>query len=376
MFFLKVFIPVYVKISPSRMDVVAPVEESAGCAPKALPASRLDMELRDIDKWQEAIQLKEATLKLCRSVPRPLYAINLCRSVPRPLNANTRCALEDVQNFLEDFSEIANAPSSRPLKVATTAVLLVVKASFTQSGLPVDLPAACKQYRAKNCAEALKVIQGLEAPPQVPGVDHGQDGSPSEQPPTGAVLVLHHLVEVQRAASAIIHRTVATMPLVSCSLSEDMIADKAAHAVFFKAASAITAAYDQLFRDQKGDVKSLWANHVSSAGRLSHPARHTPDSHIFDGQLWFGSITSVKEVLRRGAALPDHPLPDAATLMMCFKHHVVRSSYDNRKRHRAADYDDNSKMYYIDSDVVKAIALIIGDICYKLTLHLGNFTQI
>ena len=54
---MKVFISVYDKISPSRMDVEAPVEESAGCAPKAQPASRLDMELRDIDKWQEAIRL-------------------------------------------------------------------------------------------------------------------------------------------------------------------------------------------------------------------------------------------------------------------------------------------------------------------------------
>ena len=93
MFFLKVFTQVYAKIFPSRMDMEAHVEASAGCAPMAQPASRLDMELRDIDKWQEAIRLREAALKLCRSVPRPL-------------NPNTPCVLEDVQNFLEDFSEL------------------------------------------------------------------------------------------------------------------------------------------------------------------------------------------------------------------------------------------------------------------------------
>ena len=335
-------------------------EESANCAPAQIPANRLDLELIDIDKWPEAVNLAKDARLLMQAVPRP------------PTDEGVLLALESVEDFRLQISAAAamNSTSPRPLKVAATAVTIILQDACEKHGL-VGIPAAAKRYRKVRTRGDEELLLGVTPMPQVAQdiVVPGESDPPVIQP-TGAPFILHYLTAVQRWAAAVVERSVSTMPFISYSLDEDMIADRHQHELFFKSADVIATAYDRLFKDARGDIKTLWSAHVNTAGRLSHPARLDGAAHYFDGQRWLGSVTSSRDVLRMGAPHPDHPLPDAPTLLLCFKTQSSSQSSHSGKRYRPADKED--KFYFLDKDVVGAIALLMGDTTYKLSLHLGD----
>ena len=330
-------------------------EETAHCAPLAIPANRLDLELTDINKWPEAIKLRRHAQLLMLAVPRP------------PADEGVLLALESVEDFRLQLANTAEAMvTPRPLKVATTAATVILRKVSEEAGL-AGIPAAAKTFRADGCAISGAMLAQVTdtLADNVPG-----EGEPLLPQRIGAPWILHHLAAVQMAASALVERSVSTMPFISCSLDENMIADRHEHDLFFKAAAVIPTAYDRLFHNMRGDIKTIWGAHVNSAGRFGHPARQEGDDHYFDGPRWLGSITSCRDVQRMCAPLPGHPLPDADTLLLCFKVPKAAHSSGSGKRRRTSDKEDS--VHYIDKDVVGAIALLMGDITYKLSLHLGE----
>ena len=340
-----------------RIADMVTTEETAECAPAQIPANRLDLELIDINKWPEAIQLAKDARLLVRAVPRPIT------------DEGVLCALESVEDFRSQMAATAGTDSTspRPLRVAATAITIILQSVCEKAGLS-GIPAAVKRFRANgNMTDNDLILQvGDVQGMMVPG-----EGELPEVRPTGPAFILHHLTAVQRAAAAVVERSVATMPFISYSLDEDMIADRHQHVLFFKTADVINLAYDRLFRNQRGgDIKSMWSHHINSAGRVSHPARLDDEAHYFDGQRWLGSVTSSRDVLRMGAPHPDHPLPDAPTLLLCFKSQSPTQPSHHGKRYRSADKEE--KLFFLDKDVVGAIALLMGDLTYKLSLHLGE----
>ena len=341
--------------------------ESAGCAPSSIPASRIDHELKDMDSWTEAIRLKNE-------------ALSLIQAIPRPLNDGAIKALCSVELFLQEISKGCGPASSsssdptpqtpRPLHVAATAIKSIMGKVLSEGGL-TGVPAACQRAHDKSATAADQRLLESILPLQ-----QAAPGEPTQAgPPTGAVYILWYLTAVQRSASCVIARSVRTMPFITCSLSEEMIMTKAQHEDYFTASDMILSAYDHLFHHQRGDVKSLWSSHVNSAGRLSHPARFNNDPHVFNGNTWLGSVTSSRDVLKMGAAQPDHPLPDAQTLLLCFKAQQsrnYRSPTPSSQRKRGRTEDREQKYFYIDKEVIGAIALLMGDLCYQLSLHLGD----
>ena len=329
-------------------------DDSAYCAPTSIPANRLDLELAAIDKWQEAVNLRQHAQRLMLAVPRP------------PRDEGVMLALESVEDFRLQLASTADSATARPLRVAAEAATIILNNSCEEAGL-TGITAAAKAFRADGNATSQAILSQVRdtQPDEAPG-----EGVPPVLLPTGAPWILHHLAAVQMAASAIVGRSVSTMPFISCCLDENMIADRHEHEIFFKSADVISKAYDRLFKDKRGDIKSLWGSHVNSAGRFSHPARMGEDAHYFDGPRWLGSVTSSRDVLKMGVPHPEHPLPDTQTLLLCFKAQQAAQNTTHGKRSRASEREE--KHYNIDKDVVGAIALLMGDIVYKVSLHLGE----
>ena len=115
-------------------------EETAHCAPLAIPANRLDLELTDINKWPEAIKLRRHAQLLMLAVPRP------------PADEGVLLALESVEDFRLQLANTAEAMvTPRPLKVATTAATVILRKVSKEAGL-AGIPAAAKTFRADGCA--------------------------------------------------------------------------------------------------------------------------------------------------------------------------------------------------------------------------------
>ena len=361
--------------------------EDGQSPPGPLITSRVNEEVAEIGKWDEAISLRNEAYKLMFAVPRPIQ------------DSSALLALECVHDFMSQIAHKADptAKAARPFMVACVAINGIMDESCASAGLQ-GVPAAAKAFRSGGSEPdrlVLEQLQPLAQPPPPPpaegapkprgrGPKAGPRGEavkatpeidPGVPAPAGAIHILQHLATVQRLAAAIIERSTRTMPFISLSLDENMIADRQDHALFFNSVGAVQDAFGCLFKDQPGDIKSLWGHHINTAGRMAHPARFGEDEHFFDEKAWLGSVTCAKDMLKAGLPCPDHPLPNAATLLLCFKAHnpdyQVAGKRARRDRDRA-ERDSRDKLYYLDKDTVAAIGLLIGDIVYKLCLHLSD----
>ena len=312
------------------------------------PTSRLDLEVRHVIKWEAAISLRLQASRLMMSIPRPVHL------------DHDILALGAVGDLLDQLHRTSDGLSSpRAFQVAATAIQSILDQELLEAGLQ-GVPTAARSLLLQNNDEDRATLANLP-PVNAPGED---------LPHTGAIMIFHHLAAVQHWAFQIYEKSSSTMPFVPCALSENMIKDRSDHKIFFDNANRIAEVFNRLFRGVEGDCKTLWSHHLSSAGRISHPARLAGDPHVFDGKGWVGSILASKEMLELGTPPPDHPLPDADTLLLCFKVHDPEAR--SRGKRLRQDRHRTDRSFCLDKDTVGAVALLMGDVTYKLSLHLTD----
>ena len=319
-----------------------------------LPQSRMDIELSAIGGWHETSQLRNEAQKLALAIPLP------------PTHRDVILALSAVSDFLTLTADIADPDkgAAKGVAVASLAARNVLFAALQQEGLQ-QAPAAAKMYSTTRSPEAYACLEKLQPPPAAPG-EH--EMPLPEDTSSGAGLILLHLASVQLFASSMVSKSVKELPFVACSLTEDMLKDRQEHALFFTAAARLNEVYTHLFDGKRADYKVLWADHINVVGRISHPARVGQEQPAFDHAIWVESLYASKEMLARGAAA-EHPLPDAKSLRFCFK-----TIGDNKgpKKGPSDKQDRCADMFFLDKDTVCGVALLCGDLVYRLVLHMDE----
>ena len=322
------------------------------CPPAAIAQSREDLEFKAIAQWEEMVSFQFHCKQMVDSIPKP------------PTLRGTLVALAAVADFLALTAESSTTDrATKGVAIAARAANRCLTELLDTAGLSGAPLAAKYCCQPGGNMEALTHLQQIQ-PTSAPGEDNMGD---EDQPATGGLEMLLHLASVQHYAAKIINRSVRETPFAACSLSEDMMKDRADHKVVFDAFAKVPEVYAELFGGQRGDFKSMWAAHVNVAGRLTHPPRFEAQLPVFDDELWQGSVISGREILSKGAQVPDHPLPDAAALRYCFKSHGSESARGS-KRSRT----DVPDTYYLETDTVGALALLCGDLVYRFSLHLGD----
>ena len=318
-----------------------------------LPQSRVDLELSAIGGWEEANQLRLQAQQLASAIPQP------------PTNSDVVIALVAVCDYLTLTGETADPTTgaARGVAVASLAARNILLASLKQEGLE-NAPAAAKMYSTTKAPEAYACLEKLQQPPSAPG-----EGEMSQQD-EGAGFILLHLASIQLYTSRMVSRSVKELPYVACSLSEDMLKDRREHALFFTAAARLGELYSQLFDGKRSDYKALWSDHINVVGRISHPARVGLEQPVFEDALWVESIYASREMLARGAAA-EHPLPDAKALRFCFKGMADKSAKGFRKG-QPDRQDKGQETTFLDKDTVCGVALLCGDLVYRLVLHMDE----
>ena len=322
-----------------------------------LPQSRIDLELSAISGWEETSQLRIQAQRLASAIPQP------------PTDDDVIIALVAVSDYLSLTGEIADPTKgqAKGVALASLAARNVLVASLKRDGLE-NAPAAAKMYSTRQLPEAYACLEKLQQPPSAPGeVDTPM---PHHQPSTGPGLILLHLATVQLLTSKMVSRSVKDLPYVACSLTEDMLKDRHEHALFFTAAARLGEVYSQLFDGKRSDYKSLWSDHINVVGRISHPARVGLEKPAFDDAIWVESVYASREMLARGAAA-EHPLPDAQSLRFCFKN-LAHTSTKGARKGQSDKQEKGQEMLFLDKDTVCGVALLCGDLVYRLVLHMDE----
>ena len=317
--------------------------------------SRPDLELQAIEKWEDAVAYKFHCKLLVQAIPRP------------PTDEDTIVALSAVNDFLSLTGESSDPQgAARGVAIAASAVNKMFSDMLEAAGFK-GAPLAAKLCGASGGnIEAYTHLQQLQPQPEsAPGEPEMADAG--EEARIGGPFMLLHLASVQHYAARVIHKSVREIPYAASSLSEDMMKDRCDHKVVFNAFARVPEVYAQLFEGQRGHYKSLWAEHVNVAGRLTHPPRIEAQMPVFDEELWQGSVISGREILSKGAHTPDHPLPDSDALRFCFKAHEATAAR-GAKRPRSDSHDT----FYLETDTLGALALLCGDLVYRFSLHLGD----
>lgn len=320
-----------------------------------LPQSRVDLELGAIGGWEETDQLRQRSQLLALAIPQP------------PISRDVIIALTAVCDFLAITSETADPSkgAAKGVAVASLAARNVLVAALKHEGLQ-NAPGAAKMYTEGRTNEALACLEKCQQPPSAPGEGAMEVPEDTQTP----ALILLHLAAVQSITSQMVSRSVTTLPYVACSLTEDMLKDRQEHALFFTAAARLGEVYAQLFEGKRSDYKALWSDHINMVGRISHPARVGQEKPAFDDAIWVESIYASREMLARGAEA-EHPLPDAKSLRFCFKNLTENAPRGVRKG-QPNKQEKGQETVFLDKDTVSAVALLCGDLVYRLILHMDE----
>ena len=320
-------------------------------------ASRYEKDRVAMRDWPEYHQLVKETREMLQKVVRP------------PTAHGTIIGLAAIGDFSSMLEAVVppEGLASRGSRHAATLVSEVLQECLANANL-ADAPSAAQAYLCNKDTKAWAVLNSYLG---APGNDEPLE---QEDDILGGSNVVLHLSRVQTIAAQLTHRSALQTPIVACSLSQDMLTDRAMHPVFFQAAAKLQDIHGNLFASRKSDPAILWSNHMTTSGKIAHPARPPGELAAFEVQDWMGTLENPGKATALGHMMTEYPLPDFASLRFCFK---PLSSHTQAARGQKRSRDQRDRSYaeesrYIDRDTVNALALLCGDLVYALNLHLGD----
>ena len=326
---------------------------------EAHAASRYERDMQAMKDWPEYTQLLDMTRKMLKCVTKPPTAHGTIIALG---------ALGDFATMLETITP-PQGLASRGSRHAAILISEVLQQCLAEADLE-NAPAVAQDYLADK--EKDKAWAALGSYLGAPGTDVEPQSKNDDVTWDGSNVVLH-LSRVQILASQLTHKAALLTPVVACSLSQDMLLDRAQHPLFFQAAEQLQAIHGNLFASRR-DPLALWSHHMETSGRMAHPARPNGDIIVFDVNEWMASLQHPSLVSALGHMMSEYPLPDYTSLRFCFK---TLSSYSQAPRGQKRSRNERDRSYsdepkYLDRDTVNALALLCGDLVYSLTLHLGD----
>ena len=289
-------------------------------------------------------------------------------------------AVADLAYMVEALQEMANPEcpdATRGARIASAMVRDMFDLALKDHKITTIFPVCIRHHKHKddldrNEEEVKKMKQVLAT------YNASQRGRTKEN----HRFIPYYLSRINRETYSLTCKASRNVPLAALSLDEDMLADATTHAPLLLAIAQIPAIHQTCFSSLAQDGgEASWNRYVGRQGKIAHPLRLTTDPHpTFESSQWTKSVIHHEQLVQRFAGetlAVDHALPSYQGLKRCFKKlEADRFSSQRKTPYDARNRGHQARYYYLEREVVSHLALLFGDIVYRMMLHVDRLPSL
>ena len=317
----------------------------------------LDYLQENPEKFEEVAAIKRDVAALAAQLPTKVNTADAVRAIAE---------LAMTHKSLKTMSDPAKPDVTRGIKVASTLIKEMFDGAFDDHVISAIFP-ECVRFYLQNGVESAEEKAKRE---QVLATYNSSEFE--AQIPYKHYSILPLLTKINRQINSLCCKASMSVPLAACSLNESLVIEARSHSPFLQALDLIPVVHQHCFAALTQDGgESSWNMYVGAQGKVAHPRRLQTKPHpAFDGEIWVKSVAAHAKLTNGFETLAvDHALPSYAGLRRCFRKMDGNRDSSNRmtpynQRHR----NHQPRFYFLDRDLVGHLALLLGDLVYKLSL--------
>ena len=343
----------------------------------ALPASPLAHPVpMDLDSQEEMSRDERDMVFLCQKYSEVASIENdvaaLVAQLPTVVDNSEACKavaeLALIHDTLKAMADPDTPDATRSAKIASIMIKDMFDSALKGHKIMTIFPVCIRHYQHKGVEdeeETKKRDQVLTT--------YNTSQTKNRTNKTTHHSILPYLAKINRETFSLCCKASRNVPLAALSLNEHMLQDAKTHSPLLLAINHIPVVHKACFASLAQDGgDSSWNRYVGNQGKIAHPRRFHSDPHpVFVAARWTKSVIHHDQLANEeGEALAvDHVLPSYAGLKRCFrKMEGDKFSSNHKSPYDARNRSHQPRYYYLERDIVSHLALLFGDILYKMML--------
>ena len=338
-----------------------PAAPLAHPAPMDLDAQEeVSRDKRDMDflreKFSEVASIESDVAALAAQLPTVVDSSEACKAVAE---------LALMHDTLKAMADPDTPDATRGAKIASTMIKDMFDSALKSHKILTIVPVCIKHYQLKGVEDAEETARRDQVL-----TTYNQTKNRTK---ITHHAILPYLAKINRETFSLCCKASRNVPLAALSLNEHMLQDAKTHSSFLLAINHIPVVHKHCFANLAQDGgESSWNRYVGSQGKVAHPRRSHSDPHpVFVAARWTKSVIHHDQFANEEceALAVDHVLPSYAGLKRCFRKMEGDKFSSNRKSpYDARNRSHQPRYYYLERDIVSHLALLFGDIVYKMML--------